>query len=180
MLERVHWVSVMVSAAGTFLSLLILAGFHRWVVLPYIQYITTDLSRGPGRKLIRTWTSGEQWDRYQALGDLSLLCAVLLALFLFCFGSLAVGRAVPSFPGTNGATTAALALGLAFACLLAGTLPWVLNPWVHPGTRFEKLGFLTNYGALLCYVFPFAILSGYLGGALGGRFRSRAAGRSAS
>lgn len=98
---------------------------------------------------------------------------VLLALLVCFLVGLAVGRTVRSNTGLNGAASVTSAFGLTLACLLAGTLPWDLNPWVHPGMRFEKLGFLTAYGIVLCYVFPFAVGSGYLGGALGGYLRSR-------
>jgi hypothetical protein len=63
------------------------------------------------------------------------------------------------------------------ACLLFGTLPWTLNPWVHPGVRFEKQEFLNAYGAVLCSVLPLAVLSGWLGGTLGIRLRGRSEAR---
>ncbi len=98
---------------------------------------------------------------------------VLLALLACFLVGLAVGRAVRYSSRFSGGTSVAIAFGLHFACLLASTLLWVLNPWAHPGTRDEKLGFLTDYGIVLCYVFPFAVGCGYLGGASGSYLRPR-------
>lgn len=175
-MERARGPGVVVGAVAGCVSLLTLEAFRLWVVSPYIYAITTDPSRGPGGSPIRTWTSGEQWERYLALGDLSLvglLFAASLVFFLIC---VAIGRAAPSSPGLTGATSAALALALAFACLLLGGLAWASNPWADPAGRFDRFGYLIDYGAVLFVLSPLATLSGYLGGKLGGRSRSRATG----
>ena len=53
--------AVVLGAAGTFLPLLALAGFYRWVLIPYIFNLTTDpFRRSEGSNLSRTFTSAAQ------------------------------------------------------------------------------------------------------------------------
>lgn len=168
-LERISWPRIITGAAETFLALLALAGLYRWVLIPYIFYVTTDPFRRPGGKIIQTFTRAQQWERYQSLNVYALFLVLFLACLIFLLGGLVVGRAVPSFRGSNGAASAALAATLAVVCLLAFTLPWILNPWASSGMRYEKVDLLSNYGLVFCLTFPFAVYSGYLGGKLAKR-----------
>jgi len=149
--------------------LLALAGLYRWVLIPYIFYVTTDPVSRPGGKIIQTFTSAQQWERYQALNVRALLLVVFLACLIYLLGGLVVGKVVPSSSGSNGAAGAALAATLAVVCLLAFTLPWILKPWASSGMHYEKAHLLSSYGLVFCLTFPFAVYSGYLGGKLAER-----------
>jgi hypothetical protein len=169
-LQRISWPRISVGAAGMFLPLLALAGLYRWVLIPYIVDVTTDsFRRSEGSNLSWTFTSAAQWERYRALNVYARFLVLLLAGLVFLLGGLAVGRTVPSSPGPNGAASAALCATLAVVCLLAFTLPWILNPWASSGIHYEKLRFLSGYGLVFCTAFPFAVLSGYVGGNIGKR-----------
>jgi hypothetical protein len=166
--------AVLLSGAGMFLSLLALAGLYHWVLIPYILDVTTDpFRRTEGSNLSWTFTSAAQWERYQALNVYAFFLVLLLAGLVFLLGGLAVGRAVSSSPGPNGAASAALCATLAVLCLLAFTLPWILNPWASPGMHYEKLRILSDYGLVFCLAFPCAVYSGYLGGEIGQQLRRR-------
>ena len=173
-MANLRTMAVVLGAAGTFLPLLALAGLYHWVMIPYILDVTTDpFRRAEGSNLSWTFTSAAQWERYQALNVDAFILVLLLAGLVFLLGGLAVGRAVSSYPGPNGAASAALCATLAVLCLLAFTLPWILNPWASPGIHYEKLRLVSDYGLVFCLAFPCAVFLGYLGGELGERLRRR-------
>jgi hypothetical protein len=169
-LSRIRWAGVVVGMVATTLLALLLILFVVFpVIFPYLH--RTYIAEGAG-------VTAREDTLYTNLSNSSLLAALLLAALL---GGLLAGGAVRSYPGLNGAISAALGT--------LGIFVWYVEPWdpvlwellweppSNPGEalgRAENLYALLELGVIFCLVLPLVVLAGYLGGELGARLRSRA------
>ena len=104
-----------------------------------------------------------------AVGWGALLAAHLLGGFL-------AGRASPLSPGLNGVMTVVLAALFGAVRFLVDVLPLVLDPTIDPQVRSENGGLFAFQAMAFAVFLPFALLSGYLGGVLGGLLRRTSGG----
>ncbi len=103
-------------------------------------------------------------------GQADVLSALLAACLL---GGVVAGGLSPSAPGANGATTAAFGAFAGISWLLLAVLPFSsLHGLVRkPVTRSVEAGTLAFWAVVSLTYYLLALLSGYLGGTLGGRLR---------
>lgn len=169
MLRGVRWAGVVVGVAAAMLFVWLLVALVYSVIIPYLHGIFAV--ERPGGV---TSFSGRNAALYDTLTLLSLLSTFPLALFL---GGLVVGGVVRSSPGLHGALSGAVVAAVGLAWSSTNTIAILLDPVSDtPFDDAEKFLVLT---VGLCVLSPIAVLVGFLGGKLGGRFRSRVALRAA-
>ncbi|MGF1473582.1 MAG: hypothetical protein ACFB50_17815 [Rubrobacteraceae bacterium] len=100
--------------------------------------------------------------------------AFVISSLLLCFfiGGLVAGRCAISHAGLNGAVVGIVILAVPFLSLLVGLGLVLLEPVRNPGdvyTRAENIGMLGAALVVYSVISPVMVLSGFLGGRVGGR-----------
>lgn len=140
-----------------------------WVLAPLLGAVVTFLLNGAFSILIFQGElfGGTYWTYSTNFLRVVLLTSLPLAAHLA--GGLASGALALSSPGSSGALSAILSALVAVVRALGGLLYfYVLNPSPDVVPFSEDMGLLSMIAVLFAAYFPLTVLTGYLGGRLGG------------
>ncbi len=169
MLDRIHWLAVVVGSVATILLAFLLTMLIFTVVDPFL-YDLFAIENSEERVAF----TGRGWSAYTNLSLLLHLLAVLLAFFS---GGTVAGRVGSSSPRLNGVMVALVAIGVGLIWMLVTFLPVLLSTLSESGnahTRAENLGNLAAWAFAFCVTAPLSLLASYFGGKLGSRMGSAA------
>lgn len=169
MLDRIHWLAVLIGTTTTILVAVSLTIFVGVVVDPFLYDLFAEKNSEEGVAF-----TGRGWSAYTNLSLFLHLLAVLLGFFA---GGAMAGRVAPAFPGLNSAGTALGAIGVGVVWMIITLVPVALTTFSglsDPYIRGENLGLLVAWVFAFCVAAPLSLLASYLGSRLGRRMSSAA------